>query len=197
MDERNELRDQGYTVVKMSEPELMDDLREVIHLSEQAEGPTKGYTASMLLGRHPVVDRVATLPKILALTEVSVGKGMRAGQFIGSIKEKECPLLASMQTKTGCPLPFLNIIFCSLLHSMRRHDAEGRHHHRKDLKASASSDERRAGKSSHVPIEVEKGSVAVWDGSVTLRRSNDRDCTVLHATYQRLYTQPIDDYGIS
>ena len=112
----NELRDQGYTVVKnVCEPELMDDLREVIHtFSEQTEGPTKGYTASMLLGRHPVVDRVATLPKILALTEVSVGKGMRAGQFIGSIKREGMPALVSMQTKTGCLLPFLNIIFCSL-----------------------------------------------------------------------------------
>ena len=91
----NELRDQGYTVVKnVCEPELMDDLREVIHtFSEQTEGPTKGYTASMLLGRHPVVDRVATLPKILALTEVSVGKGMRAGQFIGSIKREGMPAL--------------------------------------------------------------------------------------------------------
>ena len=86
----NELKDQGYTVVKdVCETELMDELRTVIHtFSEYTEGRAKGYTAAMLLGRHPVIDQVATLPKILALSEVSVGKGMRAGQFIGSIKRK-------------------------------------------------------------------------------------------------------------
>ena len=114
----NELRDQGYTVVKnVCEPELMDDLREVIHtFSEQTEGPTKGYTASMLLGRHPVVDRVATLPKILALTEVSVGKGMRAGQFIGSIKREGMPALGLHADQNWMPAPFpehnLLLTFC-------------------------------------------------------------------------------------
>ena len=78
----------------------MDDLREVIHtFSEQTEGPTKGYTASMLLGRHPVVDRVATLPKILALTEVALARVCEPVNLLALLKEKECPLLASMQTK--------------------------------------------------------------------------------------------------
>jgi len=48
-----------------------------------------------------------------------------------------------------------------------------------------------------LPIEVEKGSVAVWDGSVWHAagpRTIPGTRTVLHATYQRLYTQPIDDY---
>ncbi|MEM7019120.1 MAG: phytanoyl-CoA dioxygenase family protein, partial [Pseudomonadota bacterium] len=48
-----------------------------------------------------------------------------------------------------------------------------------------------------IPIEVEKGSVAVWDGSVwhaSGPRTIPGTRTVLHATYQRLYTQPIDNY---
>ena len=43
-----------------------------------------------------------------------------------------------------------------------------------------------------------KGSAVVWDGSVWHgggRRDISGTCTVLHATYQRLYTQPIDDYS--
>ena len=42
----NELRDQGYTVVKdVCEPELMDQLREVIHaFAEETEGPAKGLS---------------------------------------------------------------------------------------------------------------------------------------------------------
>ena len=48
-----------------------------------------------------------------------------------------------------------------------------------------------------IPIEVEKGAVAVWDGAVwhgAGARTIPGTRTVLHATYQRLYTQPIDDY---
>ena len=56
-------------------------------------------------------------------------------------------------------------------------------------------DERR---SDTVAIEVEKGGLAVWDGSVwhgTGQRRIEGTRTVLHATYQRFYTQPIDDYS--
>ena len=48
-----------------------------------------------------------------------------------------------------------------------------------------------------VAIEVTKGSVAVWDGAVwhaTGARKVPGARTALHATYQRLYAQPIDDY---
>ena len=52
-------------------------------------------------------------------------------------------------------------------------------------------------RSKTVPIEVKKGGVAVWNGSVWhgagVRRI-DGTRTVLHATCERLYTQPIDDY---
>ena len=104
----NELRDQGYTIVQdVCEPELMDELRDVIHtFAKQTDGPAKGYAAAMLLGRHPVVDQVATLPKILALTEVSVGKGMRAGQFIGSIKREGMPALGLHADQNWMPAPF-------------------------------------------------------------------------------------------
>jgi ectoine hydroxylase-related dioxygenase (phytanoyl-CoA dioxygenase family) len=48
-----------------------------------------------------------------------------------------------------------------------------------------------------VAVETEKGDVAVWDGAVwhgSLPRTIPGTRTVLHATYQRLYTQPIDDF---
>ena len=54
-----------------------------------------------------------------------------------------------------------------------------------------------AEESESVPLEVEQGSIAVWDGAVWHSggiRSIPGTRTVLHATYQRLYTQPIDDY---
>lgn len=48
-----------------------------------------------------------------------------------------------------------------------------------------------------VPIETEKGEVAVWDGSIShgsYPRNIAGTRTVLHATYQRLYAEPIDDF---
>lgn len=49
-----------------------------------------------------------------------------------------------------------------------------------------------------VPIEAEKGDVVVWLGS-TWHSSGPRTIpgtrTMLHSTYQRLYTQPIDDFS--
>jgi len=198
----NELRDQGYTIVQdVCEPELMDELRDVIHaFAEQTDGPAKGYAAAMLLGRHPVVDKVATLPKILALTEVSVGKGMRAGQFIGSIKREGMPALGLHADQNWMPAPFpehnLLLTYCIPCEGMT---AEGgattivpgsqslrRHPTSEELEDPVT-----------IPIEVEKGSVAVWDGSVwhaSGARTIPGTRTVLHATYQRLYTQPIDNY---
>ena len=199
----SELKDKGYTVVRdVCETELLDELRTVIHtFSEHTEGRARGYTAAMLLGRHPVIDQVATLPKILALTEVSVGKGMRAGQFIGSIKREGMPALGLHADQNWMPAPFpehnLLLTYCIPCegmtadggattivpgsHSLRRHPT------REELENPVT-----------IPIEVEKGSVAVWDGSVwhaSGARTIPGSRTVLHATYQRLYTQPIDDYG--
>ena len=197
-----ELRDRGYTVVKnIASPELMDELREVIHtFAERTEGPTKGVTAAMLLGRHPVVDRVATLPKVLAVAEASVGKGMRAGQIIGSIKREGDPALGLHADQNWLPAPFPEhncvLTFCIPCEGMT---AEGgattivpgsqslrRHPTAEELENPVT-----------IPIEVEQGSAAVWDGSVwhaSGPRTIPGTRTVLHATYQRLYTQPIDDY---
>ena len=199
----NELRDQGYTVIRdVGPPELFDQLREVIHaFADQSEGLLKGAAASMLLGRHPVVDTVATLPKILAVAEASIGQGFRAGQFIASILREGGSgqgTLHADQNWIPAPFPKHNLVltFCIPCEGMT--DEGGatrvvpgsnvlrRHITRKE-----------ADESETIPLEVEKGSVAVWDGSVWHSggtRTIPGTRTVLHATYQRLCTQPIDDY---
>lgn len=198
-----ELRDHGYTVVKdVAPPELFDELREVIHrFSEQSEGVLQGITASFLFGRHPVVDQVATLPKILAIAEASVGQGMRASQFIGSrLSQSDGLKLALHADQNWIPAPFPEhncvLTFCMPCEGMT--DEEGatrivpgsqslrRHPTPAELEDPET-----------LPIEVPKGSVAVWDGAVWHSggiRKVPGERTVLHATYQRLYTQPIDDY---
>ena len=201
-DNVTELRDHGYTVVRdVAPPELFDQLREVIHsFAEESEGALKGLGASMLFGRHPVVDTVATLPKILAVAEASIGQGMRVSQFVGSIMTQGQGSLALHADQNWIPAPFPEhncvLTFCMPCEGMTDEGgatrivpgsgALRRHPTPRELENPE-----------HIPIEVEKGSVAVWDGSVWHSggiRSIPGTRTVLHATYQRLYTQPIDDY---
>ena len=197
-----ELGDRGSTVVKdIAAPELMDELREVIYtFAAESNGPRKDNGASMLLGRHRVVDEVATLPKILALAEASLGQGMRAGQFAASIKrEGDGPLtLHADQAWLPAPFPDHNcvLMFCIPCEGMTEEGGATRivpgwQSYRRYPTEQEVAD------SETIPIEVEKGSVAVWDGSVW-HSSGSRTIagtrTVLHATYQRLFTQPIDDY---
>lgn len=200
-----ELRDQGYTIVRdVAPPELFDQLREVIHgFADETEGPARGRSASMLLGRHPVVDTVATLPKVLAVAEASVGQGFRASQFIGSIKRKGDAAAGASQLhadQNWMPAPFPEhnnvITFCMPCEGMTDEGGAtrvvpGSHELRRHITPEEAEN------SKTVPIEVEQGSVAVWDGAVWHSggvRTIDGTRTVLHATYQRLYTQPIDDY---
>ncbi len=196
-------REHGYAVIPDIAPaEAMDDLRAAIHaLAEETPGQGSGHVAPFLLGRHPGVDRIATAPKILAFAEASVGKGVRASQFVGSIKRQGNDGGESVHAdQNWVPAPFpehnLVITFCIPCEGMT---AEGGativvpNSHKKRRHPTAEET-----KSDTVSIEVEKGSTAVWDGSVwhgTGRRDIPGTRTVLHATYQRLYTQPIDDYS--
>ena len=197
-----DLRDRGYTVVKdVAPPSLLNELREVIHtFADQSEGAAKGVAASMLLGRHPVVDQVVTLPKMLAVAEVSVGMGFRAGQIKGSIKRQGDPGLFMHADQSWIPAPFpahnLFLTFCVPCEGMT--EAGGatrvvpgsqslrRHPRRDEIKDPVT-----------IPVEAEQGSVVAWDGSVwhgNGPRTIPGTRTVLHATFQRLYTQPIEDY---
>ena len=87
-----DLEEHGYGVIRnAAPPELMDDLREAIHsLSQPSDAKATGIAGSapLLLGRHPAIDLVATLPKVMAIAEFSCGKAVRAGRFVGSIKHK-------------------------------------------------------------------------------------------------------------
>lgn len=201
-DNVTELRDQGYTVIKDVAPaEVFDDLREAIHeLAKYAEGGFKDRGASMLLGRHPAVDRVATLPKILAIAEASVGKGMRASQFVGSILREGEGQLGLHADANWIPAPFPEhntiLTFCMPCEGMTDDGGATRVvQGSQDLRRHPTPEELEDAE--HIPIEAEKGSVAVWDGAVWHSggiRTIPGTRTVLHATYQRLYTQPIDDY---
>ena len=196
-------REHGYAVIKdVAPPEEMDELREAIHgLAEAPPVPGVGMrSAPFLLGRHPAVDRIATNPKILAFAEVSVGNGLRASQFAGSIMFKSDADSAGVHAdQNWLPAPFPEhncvITFCIPCEGMTDAGGATRVVPGSGVKRRHPTPEE--ARSETVPIEVRKGGVAVWNGSVWhgagVRRVEGTR-TVLHATYQRLYTQPIDDY---
>ncbi len=197
-------REHGYAIIReASPPALMDELREAIHtLSKKPEDDGRGgmESAVLLLGRHPAVDRVATLPKIMAFAEFSVGKAMRGGRFVGSIKRDGGDGLALHADQNWIPTPFpehnLLATFCFACEGMTEAGGStcvvpGSHR----LRRTPTAEEVDGAQS--VPIETEKGDVAVWDGAIwhgSYPRKILGTRTVLHATYQRLYTQPIDDF---
>ena len=197
-----ELRDQGYTVIKdVAPPELFDQLRDVIHtFAKVSEGGLKDAGASMLLGRHSVVDTVATLPKILAIGEASLGQGMRASQFVGSILREGQGALGLHADANWIPAPFPEhnclLTFCMPCEGMTDEGGATRVvPGSQQLRRHPTPAELEVAE--HIALEVEKGSVAVWDGAVWHSggiRTIPGERTVLHASYQRLYTQPIDDY---
>lgn len=198
----DQIREEGYAVIRdAAPPELMDDLREAIHTLAQLTQPKPGDNAVKLIGRHPAVDMVATLPKVLAVAEFSVGKGMRAGRFHGSIKREGGEGLGLHSDQNWIPAPFpehnLLITFCFACEGMTEEGgatrvAPGTQRFRRHPTADESANTKT------IPIEVAKGDVAVWDGA-TWHGSGPRTIagtrTMLHATYQRLYTQTIDDFS--
>ena len=113
----DQIRDEGYAVIRnAAPPELMSDLREVIHSLAKLTRPDPARGAVKLLGRDRTVDLVATLPKVMAVAEYSIGKGFRAGRFHGSIKREGGEGLALHSDQNWIPAPFpehnLLIMFC-------------------------------------------------------------------------------------
>lgn len=200
------LREEGYAVIHdAAPPELLDEMREAIHLlvSQTPQNSRPMESVPQLLGRHPAIDRVATLPKVLAIAEYSVGKGVRAGRFHGSImRQGQGPETGGLHSdQNWIPTPFpehnLMVTFCVACEGMTDEGGATRVVPRSHLERRHPQPDESEGATS-VAVEAEKGAIAVWDGAVwhgSGHRTIPGTRTVLHATYQRLYTQPINEFG--
>ena len=159
----------GYAVIEdVAPPEEMDELREAIH-SLSTEIPGTGFRSSAhLLGMHPAIDRIATNPKILAFAEVSVGNGMRASQFAGSVMVKSDNEISVHADQNWIPAPFPEhncvITFCVPCKGMTAEGGATRvvpdsHLKRRHPTLDESHSET-------IAIEVEKGGVAIAGGRI-------------------------------
>ena len=211
-----ELREHGATVVTDAIPhDLLDELRAVIHEeierlgTHEHTGAGAGHAqgvaeCSMLLGK-PVVDRVVALPKIQAMWEFNVGMGFRAGTMAGTILQQTEPGGEFMGVPLHAdhawlPQPWPEHIcvstICLPCEGMTEEEGAtrfvpGSHRHRR-LPSAAE-----AAEGDSVPLVVPKGGFAMWNGSTwheTGVRTVPGVRTILHASCQRLYTQPVEDY---
>jgi hypothetical protein len=211
-----ELREHGATVVTDAVPhDLLDELRAFIHEevkrlgTDEHTGTGAGHAQGVaecatLLG-NPVVDRVVALPKMQAMWEFNVGMGFRAGTMAGTILKQSEPGGEFMGNRLHAdhawlPQPWPEHIcvstVCLPCEGMTEEEGAtrfipGSHLHRRMMTPEETAE------GNTVPFVVPKGGFAIWNGSTwheTGVRTVPGVRTVLHASCQRLYTQPIEDY---
>ena len=104
----DQIRDHGYTVVpNIASEEFNASLRETcIRLTQETEGPAKGRSAALLLGRDPIFEEVVLNPKIMALVEVMCGQGALLSQLIASVRPNGAPELHLHADQNWTPAPF-------------------------------------------------------------------------------------------
>ncbi|HJM59280.1 MAG TPA: hypothetical protein QGG52_02005, partial [SAR86 cluster bacterium] len=103
-----DIKKNGYAVVDAGESkDFNKELRKVcIKLSKETEGSSRGYAASILLGRHPIFEKVVLNPKLLALAEVMCGKGALLSQLIASIRPQGSREIGLHADQNWFPAPF-------------------------------------------------------------------------------------------
>lgn len=203
-DNARDLVEDGYTIIQdPAAHAITDELREaILRLSQTSEGENRGRRAGLLLGRDPVFAKAVTVPRLLALAEFLVGRGMLLSQLLGTIRGPGGGNLGLHADNSWFPEPFpaweIMCTACWVTDEFtEEHGATmiipGTHkqkrHPPRDVRESLEG--ARA-------IVAPKGSICLWDGSVwhgNYARKTPGERVVLHTTYTRLGMQPIDDYS--
>jgi hypothetical protein len=192
-----ELRERGYTVIEraVTEP-FADELRERVADEVRSHHP---FTTNGLLMRHRMFEEVALNPLVCTVAESAVGRGMVLGAMSGTYKETgpgaidihaDYPLVREPYPEFG-----LICVACWALEDWTV-DAgptwviPGSHLRRRGPKRDDSRD-------GAVPIEMPKGSVALWANGVW-HWQGDRAAqgarVAIHVTYNRVFVRQLDDF---
>jgi Protein involved in biosynthesis of mitomycin antibiotics/polyketide fumonisin len=207
LDLRQNVRDMvdtGYTILQDPVAHaLTDRLRDaILRLSvETEEGPIKGRNAGLLLGRDPVFAEAVLVPKMLAMAEFLVGRGMLLSQLIGSVRREGAAPLGLHADNSWFPEPFPSWeMMCTAcwvtdeftLESGATLIIPGTHkqkrHPPRDVRKTLEN---------AIPIVAPKGSICMWDGSVwhgNYSRQLPGERVVLHTTYTRIGLETVEDY---
>ena len=199
----DQMRDEGYTVVpNIASEAFTARLRDTcLRLARETEGPAKGFSASLLLGRDPIFEEVVLNPKLLALVEVMCGQGALLSQLISSIRPNGAPALGLHADQNWTPAPFpVHNQLLTMCWSMEDFTQAGgctklipkshvnrRHPNRQEIKEQAGA----------IPVECPASSIVCWDGSTwhgNYPRQVDGDRVVLHITFSRLALRTVENY---
>jgi hypothetical protein len=198
-----DLVDDGYTVIQdPAAHALTDRVRAgVIECAQGTEGRSKGYAASLLLGRDPVFAEAVVVPKLLALVEYLLGRGFILSQLVGSVRKKGPGSLGLHADNSWFPAPFpaweIMCTACWVTDDFTEEAGStlvipGTHKARTHPPRDA-----RKALAGAKPIVAPKGSLALWNGNVwhgNYPRQIDGERVVLHMTYTRLGFAAVEDY---
>jgi hypothetical protein len=199
-----DLVDNGYTIIQdPAAHALTDRVREaILRLAEKTEdGPLKARNAGLLLGRDPVFAEAVLVPRLLALAEFLVGRGLKLSQLLGSVRKQGPSQLGLHADNSWFPEPFppweMMCTACWVTDDFTRESGAtliipGTHKHRRhpprDIRKTLEG---------AVPIVAPKGSLCLWDGSVwhgNYPRELPGERVVLHMTYGRIGLETVEDY---
>jgi hypothetical protein len=202
----SELREFGYTVIDNPAPiEFTERLRETImRLVQETGGGGKGYAAALLVGRDPIFDEVLLNPKLMALTDLALGRGAVISQLTSSVKPQARRPgigLGLHADQNWFPEPFpehMQTITCcwacdefTLEHGATMVIPKSHFHRRLPTREEMAACE------GAVPIECPAGSIVVWNGETwhgSYKRTAAGERVVLHITYGRNCLRPIESY---
>jgi hypothetical protein len=195
----DDLVERGYTVVEdAAPPEFFDRLRaRIIECVVEVEAPLTGK----LLSRGRIFEEAVCNPRLLALAEVTCGRGFILSQMLGTVRPQwdqgmplhtdydliRDPFPPHAQTMTAvwaCD-DFTREGGCTWVipgsHRLRRHPADGE-----------VGDEA-------VAIECPRGSILIWDGA-TWHGSHSRrapgERVALHVMFNRMALRPFEAYDL-
>ena len=193
----DELRERGYTVIERAVTEAFaDELRERVADEVRKHHP---LTTNGLLMRHRMFEEVALHPLVRAAAESVVGRGMLLGAMSGTYKEAgpgaidihaDYPLVREPYPEFG-----LICVACWALEDWivaagPTWVIPGSHLRRRGPKRGDSRE-------GAVPIEMPKGSVALW-GNGVWHWQGDRSLpgarVAIHVTYNRVFVRQLDDF---
>ncbi len=199
----DQLRDEGYTIVpNIASDEVNAKLRETCkRLTQETEGPAKGRSASLLLGRDPIFEDVVLNPKIVAMVEVMCGQGALLSQLIASVRPNGAPELNlhADQNWTPAPFPVHNQLFtmCWAMDEFTREGGCTKVVPGSHVNARHPSKEETAAQQGAIPLECGAASICCWNGSIwhgNYPRQTEGERVVLHITFSRLALRTVENY---
>lgn len=200
-----QLRNEGYTIIPdATTPEFAAEVGAVVkELAQETEGRAHGIAAPLLLGRHPVFDELMLNPKLLAATEMTVGKGALLSQLNGSVRPrtKSGYRVGLHADQSWFPVPYpehmQTITFCFACTDFTREGGCTMVVPKSHLERRPPAPEEMEALAGYIPLECPAGSLPVWSGETwhgSYPRREEGNRVAVHITMSRNFLRTVESY---